>query len=47
LPGVHARPLTDPPITRTVYLVTVRGRPHTPAVSAFVRETTGFDWKSA
>jgi DNA-binding transcriptional LysR family regulator len=47
LPGVHARPLIDPPITRTVHLVTVRGRPYTPAVNAFVRETTSFDWKGA
>jgi DNA-binding transcriptional LysR family regulator len=47
LPGVHARPLADPPITRTVQLVTVRGRPHTPAVGAFVRETLGFDWTVA
>jgi DNA-binding transcriptional LysR family regulator len=47
LPGVHARPLVEPTITRTVLLVTVRGRPHAPAVSAFVRETLGFDWSKA
>lgn len=47
LPGVHARPLIDPEITRTVHLVTVRGRPHGPAVNAFMREATSFDWKSA
>ena len=45
--GVHARPLADPPVTRTVQLVTVRGRPHTPAVAAFLRETTSFDWKGS
>ncbi len=46
LPGVHARPLVEPPINRTVHLVTVRGRPHGPAVNAFVRETSSFSWKA-
>jgi DNA-binding transcriptional LysR family regulator len=44
--GVRTRPLVDPSITRTVHLVSVRGRPHTPAVGAFVREATVFDWRS-
>jgi LysR family transcriptional regulator, hydrogen peroxide-inducible genes activator len=38
------RPLIDPPIERTVSLVTVRGRPHSPAVGAFVREAMAFNW---
>jgi LysR family hydrogen peroxide-inducible transcriptional activator len=36
--GVVARPLIDPEFWRTVNLVTVRGRPHSPAVGALVRE---------
>ncbi len=36
--GIVVRPFVDPPVMRTVYLVTVRGRPHTPAIGAFVRE---------
>lgn len=38
LPGVEARRLVDPEIERTIHLATVRGRPHSPAVGAFVRE---------
>lgn len=38
LPGIVKKPLIEPSITRTVNLVTVRGRPHSPAVGAFVRE---------
>ena len=36
MPGLRVRPLIDPEITRTVQVVTVRGRPHVPAVGAFV-----------
>jgi DNA-binding transcriptional LysR family regulator len=35
--GLETRPLVDPEVVRTVNLVTVRGRPHSPAVGAFVR----------
>lgn len=35
--GLLIRPLVDPEVTRTVNLVTVRGRPYSPAVGAFVR----------
>lgn len=38
LPGLVTKPLIEPSIARTVNLVTVRGRPHSPAVGAFVRE---------
>jgi DNA-binding transcriptional LysR family regulator len=38
MPGIVKKPLIEPSITRTVNLVTVRGRPHSPAVGAFVRE---------
>jgi len=37
-PQVAVRPLVEPEIWREVSLVTVRGRPHTPAVGALVRE---------
>ena len=43
-PGVVARPLVDPEFWRTVNLVTVRGRPHSPAVGAFVREVMRTKW---
>jgi DNA-binding transcriptional LysR family regulator len=39
LPGVVARPLVDPEVQRTISVATVRGRPHSPAVGAFVRQT--------
>ncbi len=42
--GVIARVLADPEVTRTINLVTVRGRPHAPAVGAFVREAMAFAW---
>lgn len=38
LPGIVKKPLVDPEVQRTVNLVTVRGRPYSPAVGAFVRE---------
>lgn len=40
---VAVRPLIEPEIMRTVSLVSVRGRPHTPAVGAFVRHVV--DWQ--
>jgi LysR family hydrogen peroxide-inducible transcriptional activator len=41
------RPLIDPEIVRTIQVVTVRGRPHAPAVGAFVREILAFPWVNA
>jgi len=43
-PGVVARPFGDPEIWRKIHLVTVRGRPHSPAVGALVREVMGARW---
>jgi DNA-binding transcriptional LysR family regulator len=43
---VVARPL-EPAFTRTVSLVTVRGRPHSPAVGAFVKAARTFSWSPA
>lgn len=44
-PGVVARPCIEPEFWREVSLVTVRGRPHSPAVGALVREAMGTRWK--
>ncbi len=43
-PDLVVRPLVDPSFTRTVYLTTVRGRPHSPAVGAFVQEARRYPW---
>jgi DNA-binding transcriptional LysR family regulator len=43
-PGVVARPLIEPEFWRDVNLVTVRGRPHSPAVGALVREAMRVKW---
>lgn len=43
-PGLQTRPLIEPEIARTVSLVTVRGRPHSPAVGAFVRTARAESW---
>lgn len=45
LPGLIALPLVEPEVVRTVQLVTVRGRPHSPAVGAFVRQARKHDWR--
>jgi LysR family transcriptional regulator, hydrogen peroxide-inducible genes activator len=42
--GVVALPLADPEIWRKVHLATVRGRPHSPAVGALVREVMANEW---
>lgn len=44
LPGLLQRPLVDPTVERVICLVTVPGRPFTPAVSAFVRAAQSFAW---
>ncbi|MGH6933580.1 MAG: LysR family transcriptional regulator [Dongiaceae bacterium] len=43
--GLLKLPLVEPEIRRTVNLVTVRGRPHAPAVGAFVREALRYNWR--
>jgi LysR family hydrogen peroxide-inducible transcriptional activator len=42
--GVLAMPLVKPEFWRAVNLVTVRGRPNSPAVGALVRETMRLKW---
>lgn len=44
LPGLLQRPLVEPTVERTICLITVPGRPFTPAVSAFVRAAQSFTW---
>jgi DNA-binding transcriptional LysR family regulator len=46
-PDLVVRPLVDPTFYRTVYLATVRGRPHSPAVGAFVQEARRFPWPTS
>ena len=43
-PQVVARPLVEPEFWREVCLVTVRGRPHSPAVGALVHEAMQSNW---
>lgn len=43
---VAVRPLVEPEFSRTVSLVTVRGRPHSPAVGALVKAARSFSWAS-
>lgn len=38
------RRLIDPEFVRTIMLITVRGRPHSPAVGAFVQAARTFKW---
>lgn len=47
MPSLVIRPLVEPEVYRTVSLVTVRGRPHSPAVGAFVHEAKRYDWQNA
>lgn len=44
VPGLVTRPLVEPEVARTISLVTVRGRPHSAAVGAFVREAKTHPW---
>jgi DNA-binding transcriptional LysR family regulator len=43
-PSLVTRRLVDPEFIRTIMLVTVRGRPHSPAVGAFVQAARTFPW---
>jgi DNA-binding transcriptional LysR family regulator len=43
-PALVTRRLVDPEFVRTIMLVTVRGRPHSPAVGAFVQQARTFPW---
>jgi DNA-binding transcriptional LysR family regulator len=43
-PGLVTRPLSEPDFERTIQLVTVRGRPHSPSVGAFVSRARSHRW---
>jgi len=43
-PDLVVRPLVEPRFYRTLYLATVRGRPHSPAVGAFVQQARRYPW---
>ena len=38
------RPLVEPEVTRTISLVSMAGRPYSPATAAMVRAAKSFDW---
>ncbi len=44
LPGLLQRPLVEPEVTRDVALVSLPGRPYTPAASALVQAARAFAW---
>ena len=46
-PDLVVRPLVEPSFSRTIYLATVRGRPHSPAVGAFVQEARRYPWPTS
>jgi len=43
-PGVRHRPVADPDIVRQVSLVSVHGRPLSPAVATFASAVRAYDW---
>ena len=47
LPGLMTRPYVEPEIKRTVSLVTVSGRRHSPALAAFAKAVKSFEWPHA
>lgn len=44
LPDLVHRPLIDPPVSRTIALASMPGRPFSPAVSAMVRAAQSYAW---
>jgi DNA-binding transcriptional LysR family regulator len=46
-PDIVVRPLIEPEFWREISLVTVRGRPHSPAIGALVREAMRTPWLGA
>ena len=44
MPGLLTLPLIEPEFVRQINLVTVRGRPHSPAVGAMVRSARAYKW---
>ncbi len=46
-PDLVVRPLIEPSFSRSIYLATVRGRPHSPAVGAFIQEARRYPWPAS
>jgi LysR family hydrogen peroxide-inducible transcriptional activator len=44
LPGLMARPITNPPVSRTIHLATVAGRRFSPAVATFIKAIDRYHW---
>jgi DNA-binding transcriptional LysR family regulator len=44
LPTLEARPLVEPPLTREVHAIEVRGRPRSPTAALFLDEARTFEW---
>ncbi len=44
LPDLLQRPLTEPEVSRTISLLSVPGRPYSPATAAMVRAAQSFRW---
>ena len=43
-PACVQRPLVDPVVERTISLVTLPGRKHTPAAAAFIHALRAYKW---
>jgi hypothetical protein len=43
-PGSIQRPLVDPPLQRSIALMSKRGRPQQPAVESFMRAARAHRW---
>jgi DNA-binding transcriptional LysR family regulator len=46
-PDLVVRPLVEPSFRRSIFLATVRGRPHSTAVGAFVQEARRYPWPTS
>ncbi|HXV22981.1 MAG TPA: LysR family transcriptional regulator [Alphaproteobacteria bacterium] len=44
IPGIHTRPIADPEVIREVVLLTVAGRPFTPALASFHEAVRRYRW---
>ena len=44
LPNLLQRPLIEPEVSRTISLLSVQGRPHSPATAALLRAAKSFQW---
>jgi LysR family hydrogen peroxide-inducible transcriptional activator len=44
LPGLMTRPISNPPVTRTIHLATVAGRRFSPAVATFIKAVDRYQW---